>query len=215
MTAYSKAQKRAQKRGRRPLPAIDREPNGRASRRHNSIRDASLETQKDIMDAAVSTRIRHFNLSDFRAKDGRMVTAEEQAKDPRNGYVLGRMLMDHALTEAQHDIGIRYAKDMARYYGLTGVAFPSARAQDLFAARGSSGEDSDSKGDAARKARERVKKLEAILLGVQDISTGRRVEHTVKSVCLLDIAESRGWPPHMTSWLKLGLNALGKYYGAC
>ena len=166
------------------------------------------------MNVAVARRIRHYGIEDFRDPGGKLVTAEEQAKNPLHGYVLGRMLMDHAITKEQHDTGIRFAEDMARFYGLSGVAFPSARAQDLFAVRSSGGEDSDGKGHAARKARDRAMKLQQVLLGVQDINTGRRVLHTVMQICVLDVEESRGWPEYMTSWLRLGLNAVGKHYAA-
>lgn len=171
------------------------------------------ETEAETRSTVVESRIRQDNIIPFKAKDGKIVTAEQQALDPRRGYVLGRILLDGKITQAQHDAGIKYAGDMSRYYGLTGVAFPSARAQDLFAVRGGGGEDSEERAEAARKARSRAHKLDEILLAVGDINTGRRVIHTVKNVALLDIAESRGWPDHMHRYLRKGLNKLADYYG--
>lgn len=216
MKSRTKAQKLRSKRarGRPRLPASDRQPNGQPSRRIASVEKFQQTSEADTMDVAVNRRIRQLGLQDYRDKGGRVVTAEEQAKDPRHGYVLGRMLLDHAITKDQHDTGIRLAEDFSRFYGLTGVPFPSSRAQDLFAVRSSGGEDSDGRANAARKARERAMALQGALLAVQDINTGRRVLHTVMQVCVLDVAESRGWPPHMTGWLRLGLNSVGKFYDA-
>lgn len=210
MTAYSKAQKRAQKRGRPVLPAdlSTREPNGRPSRR----KARATELEQQIKHVAVSRRIRHLGLIDKKI-EGKMTTAAEQAADPRHGYLLGRMLMDKTITDAQHEAGLKYADDMARYFGLTGVAFPSARAQDLFAVRSTGGEDSQSKGDAARAARDKMVKLRSVLLGTSDIDTGRRIDHTVRMVCVEDVDHLRTLNPPMKAWLVRGLNALAKFYG--
>nr|WMC99326.1 hypothetical protein RAR13_11775 [Aminobacter aminovorans] len=205
MTAYSKAAKRAQKRGRPILPAelSTREPNGRPSRR--KARASELEQQ--IKHVAVSRRIRQFGLV-----DNKVETAEKQAEDPRHGYLLGRMFMDGTINAGQHEAGMKYAEDMARYFGLTGVAFPSARAQDLFAVRSTGGEDSQSKADAARTARDKMVKLRSVLLGTGDIDTGRRIDHTVRMVCVEDIDHLRTLNAPMKAWLVRGLNALAKFY---
>lgn len=138
---------------------------------------------------------------------------EDDAADPRYGYFLGVLLLKGRITNTQHQAGILYGEDMSRFYGLTGVPFPSARAQDLFAVHGQSGED-ESRIERARKARATADKLQAILLGVGNIDNGRRVESTVKNVCLLDLEEARNWPAHMLGYLKQGLNVLArKHYG--
>lgn len=162
----------------------------------------------DNQSVAVSRRIRHLGLVDTKVE-----SAEKQALDPRRGYVLGRMLLDGKITQIQHEAGLKYAEDMARFYGLTGVPFPSARAQDLFAIRSDGSEDGEERGRAAARARSRAKALQALLLAVGDINTGRKVTHTVNSIALLDIQEARGWPEHMVGWLKRGLNALARHYG--
>jgi hypothetical protein len=77
------------------------------------------------MDVALNARIRHLGLA-----------CAEQARDPRCGYVLGRMLLRGDISEAQHGAGLRYAEDMSAWFGLCVGRFPSIRAQDLFAVHG-------------------------------------------------------------------------------
>lgn len=198
MTARTKAQKREAKRGRPRLPANSntREPNGQPSRRKERV-----ELLEHEMIAGVgATRMRHFNIANI-----------EQAINPRYGYLLGRMRMDGNISEEQHDAGQRYSEDMARYYGLTGVPFPSAKAQNLFAIH-SEGEEPAGKGEAAKKARSQMTALRDTLMACGDINTGRRVLHTVNAVCVEDIDHLRNLNPPMLRWLKQGLNALSKFY---
>lgn len=173
----------------------------------------------DAMSTVLETRIRHNNLVPFKAKGGRLVTPEEQAKDPRYGYVLGVLYMRGAVTDGQHEAGKRYAEDMARYFGLCGYPFPSARAQNLFAIRGGNGEGPD-RTDEAVAAREKAQKLrDVVLLGknvgtgkcAYDIGTGRKVAHVVNMICLQDSREV-ALTGYMVSLLKRGLNALAKFY---
>lgn len=218
MTAYSKAAKRAQKRGRPVLPAdlSTREPNGRPSRR----KARATELEQQIKHVAVSRRIRHLGLVDKKI-EGKMTTAAEQASDPRHGYLLGRMLMDKTITDAQHEAGVRYATDMARYYGLTGIPFPSTRSGHLFSTKpeeepadksGRKHLTQDERSEMAKAAREKMVRLRAALLGTSDIDTGRRIEHTVKMVCVEDVDHLRTLNPPMKAWLVRGLNALAKFY---
>lgn len=170
-------------------------------------------TEAEARSVVVEQRIRRDNIVPFKGKDGKTVTAEEQAIDPRRGYVLGQMLLDGTIRDYQHEAGIRYAEDMARYLGLKGIPFPSPRAQNLFAVRGHEGEESESRVEAARKAEQRMTKLRATLQGVGDIDTGRKVERKVAEVCVQDSAEARRWPEHTVSLLRRGLNALAWHYG--
>src|SRR5690349_23602138 len=134
----TKAAKLKAKRGRPRLPTTEREPNGRKSRRMDAV---TMREETAISEMpAVQRRIRQDNILPFKDKSGKLHTAEMQAMDPRRGYVLGLLFLDGTITEAQHEAGIRYAEDMARYYGLTGVPFPSPRAQNLFAVRGEASE---------------------------------------------------------------------------
>lgn len=198
MTARTKAQKLALKRGRPRLPANEntREPNGQPSRRKERTELLEHET----INAVGATRMRHYNIANI-----------EQAINPRFGYLLGRIRMDGAITEEQHDAGQRYSEDMARYYGLTGVPFPSAKAQNLFAIH-SEGDEPAGKGEAAKRARAQMVSLRDTLMACGDINTGRRVLHTVNAVCIEDIDHLRNLNPPMLRWLKQGLNALAKFY---
>ena len=198
MAARTKAQKLAIKRGRPRLPANEntREPNGRLSRRQQR----TIELEHETIATAGAARMRHFNIASI-----------DQARNERYGYLLGRIRMDGQITEEQHDAGRRYSEDMARYYGLTGIPFPSAKAQDLFAIR-SDGDEPEGKGKAAAKAREKMARLRDALLGCGDINTARRVLHTVNAVCVEDLDHLRSLNPPMLKWLKTGLNALGEFY---
>ena len=210
--AATKAAKLRRKRGRPALPATDREPNGQPSRRKAAMEPRRAlklaETEMEVRSTAVQRRVRHDNIVAFRDRSGRMVTAEEQALDPRRGYVLGLMLLDGTITKDQHDAGNRYAEEQSLYLRLAGLPFPSVRAQNLFAVRGASGEESDAQAHRAGRAREVAKAARNKLLAVGNIDTGRKVEHAVREVCLLDNIQARTWPAHMILLLKQGLNKL-------
>ncbi len=165
------------------------------------------------MNVAVARRIKDYDLVDIRMKGGKILTAAEQAIDPRRGYVLGLLLLDGKITEPQHEAGLRYAEDMSRYYGLTGIRFPSARAQDLFAVRGDDGDTTPRRADAASKARAKMAVLRDELLASGDINAGRKILHTVNEIALLDTSGARLWPEHMLGFLRKGLNRLVRHYG--
>lgn len=170
-------------------------------------------TEAEARSVVIDRRIREGQIVPFKAKDGRRVTAEEQAADPRRGYTLGLMAIDLTITARQHDAGVRFAEDMARYYGLCSVPFPSARAQNLFAVRGSEGEESSDKALSAQAARSRANKLRGTLLGTGNIDEGRRVIHSVTEVAVLDNPQARKWPDHMLMFIRKGLNRLADHYG--
>lgn len=170
-------------------------------------------TEAEARSVVVDRRIREDNIVAFRGKDGKVVTAEEQATDPRRGYTLGLMWLDGSIQDFHHEAGIRYAQDVTRFLGLKGLPFPSPRAQNLFAVRGHDGEESESRIEAAQKAQERFNKLRKVLLEVGDIDTGRKVERKVAEVCVQDIIEARKWPESTLLLLRKGLNALSYFYG--
>lgn len=143
-----------------------------------------------------------------RAQRVKLGIPESAALDPRLGYELGRLRVLHSITERQHEAGLRYADDMARYYRLKGIPYPSPRAQDLASNRGGSGEDSDSRATAARKAGERMATLRDHLLRTDDIATGRNVLRIVNDVAVLD----RDCMAHHAHWLRRGLNRLACFY---
>jgi hypothetical protein len=221
MVARSKAAKLAAKRGRgRPTLPPDMEAriadgrvNGRRSRRQSNQNARREQLEHEIISTVAATRIRHLGIVDAPDENGKLVKAETRAIDPRYGYLLGRLCMDHTITEEQYDAGNRYSEDMSRYYGLTGVPFPSAKAQNMFAIRSPDSGEPEGRGDAAKKARAKMIELRDVLLRVGDINTGRRVVHTVNEVCLVDSEHLRDLNSPMRAWLKAGLNALARFYG--
>lgn len=214
MKARTKSARLKQKRGRPPRPdAIEREPNGKPSRRKDIQKMRQNMTEAEARSVVVDKRIRDGKIIPFRGKDGKVVTAEEQAADPRRGYTLGLMLLDGYIQDFHHEAGIRYAEDVSRFLGLKGIPFPSPRAQNLFSVRGHDGEESESRIEAAQKAQERFDMLRKILLETGDIDTGRKVERKVAEVCVQDIIEARKWPEPTLLLLKKGLRSLAFYYG--
>ena len=210
--AATRGEKLRRRRGRPLLPANDREPNGKPSRR-----TASIEERERYLE--------HLNMAvALQARSTKLGIVPAVARDPRWGYLLGRMFMDGNVTESQHEAGVRYAQDMARYYGLSGFPFPSARSAFLFPVKPSeervdkdslrtSAPTPESKAEAAKAATERMTELRTLLLAAGDINTGRRVLHTVNVVCVEDIDELRTLNEAMKAWLKRGLNALARHYG--
>jgi hypothetical protein len=200
--ARSKAARRASRRGRPRLPANNREPNGKPSRRKNAY-------EGRIMDVAINRRIRQQGI--LGSSDEPL---EKQAADPRRGYVLGILLLGDRIRQAQHDAGLRYGADMSRFYKLNGIAFPSVRAQNLFSVHGEAGEENARQALDAAAAYKRMRQLRETLHAVGDIDTGRRVEQTVRAVCLLDLPGSDSNGQSFRSDLLIrGLNVLARYYG--
>ena len=165
------------------------------------------------MSVATERRIRRDNIVPIKEKGGKLVTAEEQARDPRRGYTLGLMLIDHTINQRQHDAGVKFAEAMARFHGLTGVPLPNPRAQNLFAVRGNEGDESESKVDAAKNARRRYNEARDVLLSVGHIDEGRHVIHAVTEVAYLENMHARRWPEHMLWYIRRGLNRLADHYG--
>lgn len=142
-------------------------------------------------------------------------------EDPRWGYTLGRIYLDgnlgnidrangKGLAEMRLEAGNTYAEDVARYYALTGIPFPSARAQNLFAVHGFDGDVTEDRARRARQAGNKFMELEGVLLRCE---RGRQVSSAVKSVCIMDIEEARLWPDHMIDLLITGLDAMLFHYG--
>lgn len=198
--ARTSAAKLRAKRGRPHKANAPRTPSGQISR----SKEANIEMN---MQPAIDRRVRHYGIHGTKGE-----TAQQLAGDPHWGYLLGRLLKDGTINKAQHDAGNRYSEDMSAYYGLTGVAFPSAKAQNMFAVRGSSGEDDEARGDRAAKARAKMTKLRDLLLACGDINTGRKVLHTVNAVCVEDMDHLRTLNSPMKAWLVSGLNSLSRHY---
>lgn len=201
---------------------------GGRPRRQDAIRTVSGQISRGVeqterekratMNTAITARMKMLDLK------------YEDAKSQEAGSVLGLLFLDgklgivkringakdatqkwEGLSYARYMAGQQFARDYARYYGLTGIQFPSPKAQNLFSVHGYDGDVTASRADAARTATARVMKLEEVLSGLG--GQGRSIQSAVKSICLYDIAESRGWPAHMFRLLNQGLDELIVFYG--
>lgn len=195
MAAYSKASKRKLRKGRPLMPAVEREPNGRKSRRKSAVMRRTHETEAEVKMVVISARM----------KAG---LTKSIAERPEAGSVLGRLhiLFPDRISYAHYQAGIRYGEDYSRYYALTGIPYPSARAHDMTRIHGL-GVD---KPEAAKKARERINEIGGEIRKVDQ--SGRPIASVLRKVCILD--EDTGMHmPHMIRFLSNGLDALVDFYG--
>lgn len=197
--AKLRAKRRTQKGGRPRRTDVERYPSGQIK---------YSEPVEDVKEVALEARKRVFGI------DVEHLTKKENKKPPHaskrdiatlSGYTLGRIFLDGKINEAQLEAGNEYASQMSRYYSLTGIPFPSARAQDMNRVRGFDGEQSEDRATRARKQSNLVMKLEGILLRCQD---GPQVKTTVRNTCLLDIEVMRGMNDAQMDMLRRGLSAL-------
>lgn len=183
--------KRASKAGRPRKTDVARYPGGQI--KHG-------ETEREVRSVAIAARQRmHF--SGAKGVD---------AGSPFAGYTLGRMFLDGKLTAHEREAGDEYARQMARYYSLTGIPFPSVRAQSLFSVKGFEGETTAERTRAARAAANRMMELEGVLLKLPE---GPRVKTTVFNVCVMDYEVLRTMPEPQLAWLKRGLTELHWHLG--
>jgi hypothetical protein len=157
------------------------------------------ETQKEAMSVAIEARRRIDGW-------GTKVT-DETVKSPFAGYTLGRMFLDGRITEDQRKAGDEYAEIISRYHKLTGIPFPSARAQSLFSVKGHDGEQSESVTDKARRASNAMMEAVGILLRCED---GPQVRALVHNLTVMDYEHLRSMGEQQLLWLKRGLNAFAK-----
>lgn len=156
----------------------------------------------------------------IKARSERYGIDTKTAKRSEFGYALGRIFLagglgpieeKRSLALTRLEAGNRYSEDMARYHGLTGIPFPSARAQNLFAVRGHEGDIAEDRKAAIRSATNRRMELENALLSAS--GNGRSICTTVWNVCVCDIDEAVAWPDHMKRLLCCGLDELVVFYG--
>lgn len=213
MKARTAAAKRRLRKGRPRIENIERQPNGQPSRKKSALRKRDSMSAAEAKSVVIERRIRQDNLVPLKGKDGKIVTAEEQADSPYRGYPLGLLYLDGKITANQHEAGLRYEADVIRYLGLKGLPMPTPRAKDIFSVIGFDGDESESRVDRAKRAEAIFGKLRLVLLSVGDIDTGRKVERAVAEVCVRNTTETRMWPDHMIVLLKRGLNSLSFHYG--
>ncbi|WP_104663358.1 hypothetical protein [Ensifer adhaerens] len=183
--------KRASRAGRPRKANVARYPGGQI--KHG-------ESEREVCSVALEAR-RRMHFAGKRDPD---------VASPFAGYTLGRMFLDGKLTAHEREAGDEYSRQMARYYSLTGIPFPSVRAQSLFSIKGFAGETSAERARSARQAANRMMELEGVLLKLKD---GPQVKTTVFNVCIMDYEMLRTMPEPQLIWLKRGLTELHWYLG--
>lgn len=198
--AIKKRRKRAKlKRGGRPsIPNALRTEAGRISRSSAEKNRQRLESEAQIKNTALTARS---------TKQGISI---KHANDPLWGYSLGQLMKLERISKAEHDSGVEIGIMMSNYYGLTGIPFPSARAQNLFAVGGHQGETTTEQAKAARSASNRYMLFQGEVL--RSGRKGREVHTTLRNVCLLDY-DTQEWPNHMINLLKNGLKLWDEFNG--
>lgn len=188
MAERLRKRRQASKAGRPRKEDVERYPSGK-------IKHA--ETEREAMSTAVEARKNH---NGWTGKG-----ADERAKNPRAGYLLGVLWLEGKISEEQLEAGDEFALAIARYYRLTGIPFPSARAQSLFTIKGHGGDVTEEAAARARAASNLMMALRGVLLRLPD---GPQVNSTVWSVAVLDLDHLRDMPPQQVVWLRRGLEAL-------
>jgi hypothetical protein len=180
--------KRNSQRGRPPKQDVERYPGGKIK---------PSETQRETLSCVITARKRMNGWNDN--------VPDAMARDARAGYVLGVLRLDGKISDEQLEIGNEYALAISRYHSLTGIPFPSARAQSLFSIKGHDGEVSSALADRARNASNLMMRLQGVLLQCVD---GPQVRQTINNVTVMSYEHLRTMPPQQLLWLKRGLNAL-------
>jgi len=183
----SKRIKQRQYAGRPPKEGVERYPSGQI--KHS-------EREKEVREVAIEALGRVHNLN---------YHASGYA-----GYVLGRLFLDGRITEWEREAGDEYANWMARFYGLVGYQFPSARAHSLFSISGFGAETSSERARMAREMSTKAQLLEGILL---KRAYGPQIKSTVYNTCMLDLEIMRTMPDAQLSWLKTGLKEIHYFFG--
>lgn len=172
-----------------------REPNGRLSRRQDSMQARTAEQERHVKETVMEARVRVLGLS------------VAECDRPEAGSSLGRLYLDkrNCISKSEYEAGMRMGEDFARFYSLTGIPSPTARAIDLTRVHGLG---SDPNPDTVRRASNAVMGIERVL-GMVDES-GRPVTSVCKMVCVRD---EDIYHRHMIEFLKRGLKALIEHYG--
>jgi hypothetical protein len=157
------------------------------------------ETQREVMSVAIEARRRIDGWSEK--------VADDTVKSPFAGYTLGRIFLDGRITEDQRKAGDEYAEIISRYHRLTGIPFPSARAQSLFSVKGHDGEQSESVTTKARNASNAMMEVIGVLLRCDD---GPQVRALVHNLTVMDYEHLRGMGEQQMLWLRRGLTALAR-----
>jgi hypothetical protein len=190
VVCMTKSNRKRRKSGGRPrLENVKREPNGRPLRSQRKT-----ETEAEVRKVAVQARARIYG------------APEAECVRPEYGSVLGRLHMSGHINKLQMEAGDKAAMEYDKYYGLTGIPHPSAKAQNISRVKGMGGEVSY---ETARQATQRVMLIEQALGEV--VVRGSSVTSVVKRVCIMD--EDMGISELKREQLVAGLNRLMVFYG--
>jgi hypothetical protein len=185
--AKLRAKRSTSKSGRPRKENMERFPSGKIK---------PFETEKENQSVAIEARRRIHGLQDM---------SDTEVKSDHVGYTLGRIYLDGKISKDQLEAGNEFALAIARYHRLTGIPFPSARAQSLFSIKGHDGEVSESMAKSARDASNKMMALQGVLLQCVD---GPQVRTTVINVAVMDLDHLRDMPAQQNLWLRRGLSAL-------
>lgn len=174
-----------QRQGRPRKQGVPRHPCGKITEAY-----ARQESEREAKEVATAARLRQHGVSD---------------DNGLSGYTLGRIYLDGRISKEQLAAGNAYAEEIARYYRLTGIAFPSARAQELNRINGDSGDITESQ---AKKARAASNRMMALVGGLASLKNGPQVKSTVHNVCVMDFENLRAMPDTQMYLLRCGLDWL-------
>lgn len=173
--------------GRPAKEGVDRYPGGQI--KHE-------ERQREVREVAIEALSRVHNLN-YHASG-------------YSGYVLGRLFLDGRISEWEREAGDEYAKWLARFYGIVGYQFPSARAHSLFSVNGFAAETTPERARVAKEMSDRFMRLEGILL---NRPCGPQIKTTLYNTCIIDLEIMRTMPEAQLAWLKTGLKEIHYFFG--
>lgn len=137
--------------------------------------------------------------------------SKKAADDPRRGYVMGLMLLDGAISQAEHDAGLKFAMLKRTYYETAGIPMPSAQAQNIVKIRGMVPDETPDRAEKARDVASRYMGIEGALLSIPGCQ--RNALHAVNEVAFMNNECAREWPEHMIDYLRRGLRELVFRFG--
>lgn len=130
--------------------------------------------------------------------------SEKTARDPRFGYELGRLSLAARIEPREHDAGLKWAQNTARYARTMGYPAPTPKAVRLGASLGRT-PDEPSENTIRRLAESHMKAQTALA------AAGPYALRACREVCILDL-DTGQWGEETIAALKAGLAALADLY---
>ncbi|MDE2104324.1 MAG: hypothetical protein KGL39_44210 [Patescibacteria group bacterium] len=184
-----RAKRAYQRRGGRPRKEeAPRNPGGKIKQDW-----AAQESEREAKGVVIDARCRLLSIS------------EKDADSSDAGSVVGLLYLDGRINKVEKEAAFVYGERMARYYALTGIHFPSPRAQELFRIGGYDGDVTERQQIAARAASNAFMAMERVLLMCP---YGPQTKTTVFNTCFMDYDAMRTMPDQQLRLLKRGLREL-------